>query len=140
MKKFPTRTTSNLKRIKGVIIKAERTTKEVNEATMTIITKRTDNKIGKVIDINATMKMKIIIEVTNEVATDTSQTKLINNQISENTTLMICNFMKQSSRKKNRLMNSKFYSILIINFQKMIKMPKTNGQLAPIIEISICKL
>lgn len=106
---------------------------------MTIITKRTDNKIDKVIDINATMKMKITTEVTNEVATDTSQTKLTNNQISENTTLMICNFMKQSSRKKNRLMNSKFYSILIINFQKMIKMPMTNGQLVPIIEISICK-
>lgn len=122
-----------------MIIKAERTTKEGNVATMTIITKRTDNQIDKVIDINATMKMKITTEVTNEVATDTSQTKLTNNQISENTTLMICNFMKQSSRKKNRLMNSKFYSILIINFQKMIKMPMTNGQLVPIIEISICK-
>ena len=139
MKKFQKRTTRSLKRIKGVIIKAERTTKEGNEAMMTIITKKTDNLIDKVIDINATMKMKITIEVTNEVATDTSQTKLTNNQISENTTLMICNFMKQSSRKKNRLMNSKFYSILIINFQKMIKMPMTNGQLVPIIEISICK-
>lgn len=122
-----------------MIIKAERTTKEGNEAMMTIITKKIDNLIDKVIDINATMKMKITIEVTNEVATDTSQTKLTNNQISENTTLMTCNFMKQSLRKKNRLMNSKFYSILIINFQKMIKMPMTNGQLVPIIEISICK-